>query len=82
MNAGNENQSPLHLGKTFGPDQNQSPDEPGPVDSLSLAIVAVIVFVGDSSRGVLFPVLWSLCKSLGGNVVDLGWFCLFGSILL
>ena len=32
----------------------------------SVAIVVFIVFVGDSSRGILFPALWPLCNSLGG----------------
>lgn len=27
----------------------------------------------DSSRGVLFPVLWNLCQALNGTVVDLGY---------
>jgi hypothetical protein len=29
--------------------------------------------VGDTSRGVLFPVLWNLCHSLGGTLIDLGY---------
>lgn len=39
----------------------------------SIIIVGAIVFVGDSSRGVLFPVLWSLCQSLNGSLIDLGY---------
>ena len=39
--------------------------------SPSVAIVVFIVFVGDSSRGILFPALWPLCSSLGGMLVDI-----------
>jgi hypothetical protein len=40
--------------------------------SPSVLIIAAVTFVGDSSRGVLFPVLWTLCQSLGGNTLQLG----------
>jgi ceroid-lipofuscinosis MFS transporter 7 len=40
--------------------------------SSSVLIIAAVTFVGDSSRGVLFPVLWPLCQSLGGNSLQLG----------
>jgi ceroid-lipofuscinosis MFS transporter 7 len=40
--------------------------------SPSVLIVGAVAFVGDSSRGVLFPVLWPLCQSLGGSTLDLG----------
>lgn len=39
----------------------------------SFYIVAFIVFVGDSSRGILFPVLFSRCSFLGGGAVELGY---------
>jgi ceroid-lipofuscinosis MFS transporter 7 len=40
--------------------------------SPSVLIIGAVAFVGDSSRGVLFPVLWPLCQSLGGSTLDLG----------
>ena len=40
---------------------------------LSVVVVGFIVFVGDSSRGILFPSLFLLCKSLGGTTTDLGY---------
>lgn len=39
----------------------------------SVVVVGMIVFVGDSSRGILFPVLFSLCESLGGTASDMGY---------
>lgn len=38
----------------------------------SVAIVGLVTFVGDCARGILFPVLWPLCQSLGGTKVDYG----------
>lgn len=38
----------------------------------SAAIINLVTFVGDSSRGILFPVLWPLCQSLGGSQVEYG----------
>ena len=39
----------------------------------SVLIVAWVTFVGDASRGVLFPVMWTLCQALNGTVVDMGY---------
>ena len=39
----------------------------------SILLIGIVVFVGESSRGILFPSLWSLCRTLGGNTVDLGY---------
>lgn len=39
---------------------------------ISVLLVCLITFTGDSSRGILFPVLWPLCQALGGSVIDLG----------
>ena len=39
----------------------------------SVMLVCLVIFVGDSSRGILFPVLWNLCQELDGNVVHLGY---------
>ena len=39
----------------------------------SVYVIGAIVFVGDSSRGILFPVLWGLCRSLNGSLVDMGY---------
>ncbi len=39
---------------------------------VSVAIVGLVTFVGDCARGILFPVLWPLCQSLGGTHVDYG----------
>ena len=38
----------------------------------SVAIVGLVTFVGDAARGILFPVLWPLCESLGGSHVHYG----------
>ncbi len=38
----------------------------------SAAIINLVTFVADSSRGILFPVLWPLCQSLGGSEVEYG----------
>ena len=46
----------------------------------SLVIVGAIVFVGDTSRGVLFPVLSTLCAALKGSVIDLGYLVAMFSI--
>lgn len=40
---------------------------------MSLIIVGAIAFVGDSSRGVLFPVLYSLCKRVGDPAQHFGY---------
>ena len=42
-------------------------------DYISLCIVGGIAFVGESSRGILFPVLWALCQYLNGSLVDQGY---------
>ena len=39
----------------------------------SIITIGFVIFLGDSSRGVLFPVLWNLCKELGGTLKDLGY---------
>lgn len=46
----------------------------------SVAIIGYITFVGDSARGLVYPALWPLCESLGGNKVDLGWLVAMFSI--
>jgi MFS transporter, ceroid-lipofuscinosis neuronal protein 7 len=46
----------------------------------SLVIVGVIVFVGDTSRGVLFPVLSTLNTALNGTTIDLGYLVAMFSI--
>lgn len=33
--------------------------------SSSLLVVGLVTFIGDCSRGVLFPVLWPVCERLG-----------------
>ena len=38
----------------------------------SVTIVGLVTFVGDCARGILFPVLWPLCQSLGGTKSDYG----------
>ena len=40
---------------------------------LSVVIVGAVVLIGDSSRGVLFPVMWELCSELGGDLASLGY---------
>lgn len=39
---------------------------------VSVHIVGLVTFVGDSARGILFPVLWPLCQYLGGNNLQYG----------
>ena len=46
----------------------------------SMVVVGAIVFVGDTSRGILFPVLSTLNSALGGGVVDLGYLVAMFSI--
>ena len=46
----------------------------------SMMTVGAIVFVGDTSRGVLFPLLSTLCTQLGGSVIDLGYLVAMFSI--
>ena len=46
----------------------------------SIITVGTIVFVGDTSRGILFPVLSTLNAALGGGVVDLGYLVAMFSI--
>lgn len=31
----------------------------------SIVVVGIVTFVGDASRGILFPALWPLCEKLG-----------------
>jgi len=37
-----------------------------------LYIIYYVTFIGDASRGLLFPALWPLCKQLGGGKVEQG----------
>ena len=46
----------------------------------SIVIVGAIVFIGDTSRGILFPILSTLCSQLGGSVIDLGYLVAMFSI--
>lgn len=39
----------------------------------SMILIGAITFVGDSSRGVFFPVLQALCLALKGSEIDLGY---------
>jgi hypothetical protein len=41
--------------------------------SICIAIIGLVTFTGDASRGVIFPALWPYCKYLGGSEVVLGW---------
>ena len=70
-------------------EQSQAPEDSGDTERLlpqeikrsvwsvysdiSVLLVCLITFTGDSSRGILFPVLWPLCQALGGSVIDLGY---------
>ena len=38
----------------------------------SAAIIGYVTFVGDASRGILFPALWPLCQKLGGGKIEQG----------
>ena len=46
----------------------------------SMFTVGAIVFIGDTSRGILFPILSTLCHRLGGSIVDLGYLVAMFSI--
>ena len=39
----------------------------------SIYIIGYISFLGDMSRGVIFPILWKLTSQLGGNITTLGY---------
>lgn len=39
----------------------------------SLLVIYFVTFAGDACRGVLSTVLWPLCQSLGGNLIQLGY---------
>lgn len=51
----------------------QSGDKHDVDEDFSFYVVGSIVFVGDSCRGILFPVLWNLCQYLGGTLIDMGY---------
>jgi hypothetical protein len=36
-------------------------------------IVGYVIFLNVACKGILFPILWSLCYHLGGNRFDQGW---------
>lgn len=42
-------------------------------DPIGFAIISFIVLLGDSCRGVLFPILWPLVEKLGGDLVVQGY---------
>jgi Fucose permease len=42
-------------------------------DPLSFQIVCLVVFLGDMARGIFFPTMWNLVKTLGGDQVLLGY---------
>lgn len=42
-------------------------------DVPGLIVVCFVILIGDMSRGVMFPTLWPLVESLGGNTVTLGY---------
>ena len=46
----------------------------------SMLTVGAIVFIGDTSRGILFPILSTLCHRLGGSIIDLGYLVAMFSI--
>lgn len=43
------------------------------VYNTSVLLIGLITFVGDCSRGVLFPVLWPLSQNLGGSIIQMGY---------
>lgn len=45
----------------------------GIADPLSFQIVCLVVFLGDMARGIFFPTMWNLVKTLGGDQVLLGY---------
>jgi MFS transporter, ceroid-lipofuscinosis neuronal protein 7 len=49
------------------------------IDS-SIKLIGLITFVGDSSRGILYPVLFKLTTRLGGSTIDLGYIVAIFSI--
>lgn len=45
----------------------------GIADPLSFQINCLVVFLGDTARGIFFPTMWNLVKTLGGDQVLLGY---------
>ena len=42
-------------------------------DPIGFYVVCLVVLLGDMSRGCMFPTLWPLVESIGGNSVTLGY---------
>jgi len=42
-------------------------------DPVGFYVVCLVVLIGDMSRGCMFPTLWPLVESIGGNSVTLGY---------
>ena len=42
-------------------------------DPVGFYVVCLVVLIGDMSRGCMFPTLWPLVESVGGNSVTLGY---------
>ena len=42
-------------------------------DPIGFYVVCLVVLIGDMSRGCMFPTLWPLVESIGGNSVTLGY---------
>lgn len=54
-------------------------------DPTGFGIVCLVILIGSTSRGIMFPTLWPLVESLGGSTVTLGYAVAahaFGRILL
>ena len=54
-------------------------------DPVGFYVVCFVVLIGDMSRGCMFPTLWPLVESIGGNSVTLGYAVAafsFGRILI
>ena len=43
------------------------------ISMTSLGIIEYVTFIGDASRGLLFPALWPLTVTFGGNKMHQGY---------
>jgi len=59
-------------GSSLLPKSPTNPNHNSLEDIVGFLIICSVVLVGDTARGVMFPTLWPLVKSLGGNKVHQG----------
>jgi MFS transporter, ceroid-lipofuscinosis neuronal protein 7 len=64
---------PAHIPSDGHDSSDTSPHSEEIKITYSIYVIGYISFLGDMARGVIFPVLWKLCESLGGHTTDLGY---------